>query len=508
MFMRHPVVLTSVEEDFRKIGLLPQMNESDDPAQPREVPSPDPSTLAGLDDSEGDKSAHGQAAKQPSPSKGPADETDDEYEPVADGGSKGAVKQKSGYKAVPHGKEASIKGEGKGAYTVAKQQMVKGKGQKVKVAQGLKPTKKIGPMSAGGAKLGSKLPGKKGQMESKGRFGRAATLIEEVESLLHGVQVDEQVDHLVRGFGLVSESAALLADRLTEISGRYQVDKYVAQMESLSRDAAETLSVVENEMEMCGQDDASAIAHSAAAEEDVEEQDEEEQDGEPKSDRKAEKPYTVDVAFKESAEKVFHVMVGQLMNVLEAYDSTLDEEGDEQEEGTLGKLAGAGMGAVAGLGAGGLPGAIAGGTTGAALGDKLTGEEEEETEEAPPEGIHHLPGGKMAKVTHNEDGSHTIEHEDGEVHHYHPGSKSHKEPDGDEGEQPSEPSDDDGDESQPSDDDGQDGKGGGESDGDDDEKSAEGEPDGDEGGTSISDRMKKMRDARGGGSKAPFQPGR
>jgi hypothetical protein len=54
-----------VEEDFRRIGLLPEkkLDEVDDPAKPRDIPSPDPSTLSGLDDSEGEKSAHQAGAK-------------------------------------------------------------------------------------------------------------------------------------------------------------------------------------------------------------------------------------------------------------------------------------------------------------------------------------------------------------------------------------------------------------------------------------------------------------
>src|ERR1700744_2031268 len=110
------VILTTVEEDFRAIGLLPKLQESDDPTQPRDIPSPDPSTLAGLDDSEGDKAAHLPGAKQPKPKMGPPPDDSDVMDPDEDGGSTSATRSRGGKEAVVRGsKEASLKGEGKSA---------------------------------------------------------------------------------------------------------------------------------------------------------------------------------------------------------------------------------------------------------------------------------------------------------------------------------------------------------------------------------------------------------
>ena len=376
MIMRHLFhPLTTVEEDFRRIGLLP-MTEEDDPTQPRDIPSPAPETEKGLDDSEGEKSAHQSGAKQPKPSMGPADETDDEYEPVEDGGSKGAVKQKAGYKVVPHGKEASIKGEGKetaytSKYTLAKKQPKKLKGgQKPQIAKGLPPTKKIGGMKAEGA------------------FSKAANLIEEVEGLLYGVQMDEEYDRLIRGFYLVCESSALLADRLTEISDKYEVEDLVGEMEELSQDAAqahdEVIDVYEN-------------GEAVEDEENVENVDVEE---DAEKDHDSEKPYDIPSpapgTTKEAIEGIFTAMVGKLMDALEAYDGALGE-------GALG----AGLGATLGnLVAPGL-----GGVVGGALGHMATGEEagdDGEEEHVPGKTIH--AHHRVVHHVHHEAGTDDSEH--------------------------------------------------------------------------------------------------
>ena len=60
MIHRYPVHLTTIEEDFKKIGIIPEdqlteshseegneLTELDNPQNPRDVPSPDPSTLGG-----------------------------------------------------------------------------------------------------------------------------------------------------------------------------------------------------------------------------------------------------------------------------------------------------------------------------------------------------------------------------------------------------------------------------------------------------------------------------
>lgn len=308
---RYPILLTTVEEDFKRIGLLPQdqISEVDDPQKPRDIPSPDPSTLDGLDDSEGDKSAHQAGAKQPKPKMGPpADDAEKAgMDPDKEGGSAGAHKGESGkYHKVAGGKEASLESK---QYMLAKKQPgVKGsgknKGQKPAIAQGLKPAKRVGGMH-------------------EGRFVKAASLVEEVHGLLRGVQTSEEMDDLMRGFRLVAEDASLLSDRLTEIADKYEVEEIVSKMESLSVDAVEALSVIESELEHVGDDgdEAAAIAHSGDVA-DVESVDQ--ADG--KSDRDADEPYDIpSPAFKEQAEMVLAAMVHQLMEALEAYDSVVEE---------------------------------------------------------------------------------------------------------------------------------------------------------------------------------------
>ena len=195
------VVLSTVEEDFRAIGLLPPLTETDDPTVPRDVPSPDPSTLGGLDDSEGDKAAHEAGAKQPKPKMGPADDDaeDSGYDPDEDGGSAGAQKGGKGkYVKVAGGKEASLRGES-AQYTAHPKKIMKPKGKnggsKAVIAKGLAVTKKIGGME-----------------EGRGKFSKAASLIEEVQGLLQSAQIDEEIDELMQGFRLVAEDSALLAE--------------------------------------------------------------------------------------------------------------------------------------------------------------------------------------------------------------------------------------------------------------------------------------------------------
>lgn len=304
------VVLTTVEEDFRRIGLLPELNEADDPTKPRDIPSPDPDTLGGLDDSEGDKSAHQAGAKQPKPKMGPAadDAEKSGLDPEDDGGSVGAQKGgKGGSAKVQGGKEASLESK---QYMAAKKQPMakvkgKNKGEKPAIARGLKPVKK----HAG--------------MMKEGRLTKAASLVEEVNDLLMSAQLDEEVDELMRGFRLVSENSALLADRLTEVSDQYQVDGLISQMEELSADAAEAIDIIETELQDMGSDadEADAVRHSSdvSEEADIDEKD---------SDRDADEPYDIpSPAFKEQSELVLNAMVSRLMETLESYDNILDEMG-------------------------------------------------------------------------------------------------------------------------------------------------------------------------------------
>jgi hypothetical protein len=314
MARRYPV-LTTVEEDFRAIGLL---TEADDASKPRTVASPDPDTLAGLDDSEGDKEAHSDDAKQPKPKLGPDD--DDEMDPLEDGGSVGAQKGGGSKTVVKGSKEASLRGEARevrpiAPYTVSKKKVGltgtgKAKGEAAKIAVGRKKAK--------------------AKMKSEGVMGRAANLIEEVEGLLHGIQIDEDVDNLLRGFRLVSEDAALLADRMTEISDVYDVEEAITAMEELSTDAAEAIDIIEQEIEDLGDgsEEDEAVANSAEAAGEM---------GEGKlegSDRDPNEVYSVNVAsIKESGDLAFQAMVGKLMSTLEAYDYALDEitEGEKCE---------------------------------------------------------------------------------------------------------------------------------------------------------------------------------
>jgi hypothetical protein len=302
--MRHPVVLTSVEEDFRAIGLLPALNESDDPKEPRDIPSPDPSTLDGLDDSEGDKEAETPTARQPKPKMGPDDDDAEEsgYDPDEAGGTQ--QKAKGDYKKVPHGKEASM--ESRMYRKSDKQPMMgnkKNRGDKVQMAKGLNPTKKIG-----------------GMKEST-TLNKANQLLEEVSGLIKGVQTDEAVDEMLRSFKLVAENAALLSDRLTEISDQYEVEDITSEMEDLSRDAVEMIDIIESELEMsnvgdCEDDD--SVEHSSNVHE----------DGKPKADHNPNEPYDIpSPAFKEQTETVLNAMVGKLMDSLESYDSALVEMG-------------------------------------------------------------------------------------------------------------------------------------------------------------------------------------
>lgn len=300
---RYPVVVGTMEEDFRAIGLLPPLEETDDPTKPRDIPSPDPDTLAGLDDSEGDDAAHMAGAKQPKPKMGPdADDAEKSgYDPDEDGGSEGAQKSRGKYEKVAGGKEASLESM---QYQTAGKQPMSGKGkkqgEKTVIAKGLKPVKKL----AG--------------MVKEGRYSKVATLIEEVGGLLRSVQIDEEVDQLLHSFKLVAENATLLADRLTEISDAFEVEDVIDQMEALSRDAVEAIDIVETELEACDDDDEDAIAHSS----DVNE-------GKYGSDRNPDETYDIpSPAFKEckeNSEKILNVMVNKLMDALEGYDNALTE---------------------------------------------------------------------------------------------------------------------------------------------------------------------------------------
>ncbi len=313
--MRHPVILTSKEEDFRAIGLLPPLTEADDPSVPRDVPSPAPETLDGLDDSEGEKSAHSATAKQPKPKMGPPADDASVMDPEEDGGSAGAQKSSGSSSRVQGSKEASVRAESAQYMKSPKQpmKMKKGKnaGQKAKVARGL---------PAANVKIG---------MVKEGRYATASTLIEEVQDILGGLEMEEEISQILRSFQLVAENAALVADRLTEISDRYKVESVVSDMEELSQDAVEALEAVEAEIEDMdgGSDEDQAVAHSS----DVSESDEAPAK-KVKSDRNPDEPYDVpSPAFKEDVENILQVMVGKLMDAVEVYDAALDHMNEEDD---------------------------------------------------------------------------------------------------------------------------------------------------------------------------------
>ena len=165
MNRRYPVQLTTIEEDFRAIGLLPKeelhesqeaLHEGDDPRSPRDIPSPDPSTLAGNDDSEGsiNKNARHKYAKQPRPRIAPSDR--DDHEDPMDAGGKMSSKRAGSYNKKPNYREG-VDGNPKAEYpdgykTLRKRMVDKSKGahydggEDPDVAQGLAPTKRIGGM--------------------------------------------------------------------------------------------------------------------------------------------------------------------------------------------------------------------------------------------------------------------------------------------------------------------------------------------------------------------------
>lgn len=308
---RYPVILSTKEEDFRKIGLLPPLNESDDPTKPRDIPSPDPDTLAGLDDSEGDKSAHTAGAKQPKPKMGPTPDDSAVMDPDEDGGSAGAQKSKGGSSKVQGSKEASVRAESK-QYMPAKDVGLKGKGknkgQPAVIAKGLKPVKKIAGMG-------------------EGRYSKAQALIEDVQDILYSVQVDEESSELMRCFRLVAEDAAMLSDRLTEVSDRYRVEKLISQMEGLSADAVEALDIIENDLDMVGDEDEDSVRHSSDVSEEADLDEKDDKD----SDRDADKTYDIpSPAFKEQreqSERILNVMVSRLMEGVETYDAICEDMG-------------------------------------------------------------------------------------------------------------------------------------------------------------------------------------
>ena len=282
MYPRYPVQLTTLEEDFRAIGLLPQedtkeISETDNSNEPRDIPSPDPSTAAGNDDSQPTPARH-KYAKQLKPKMAPEDGNGG-YDPEGDGGS-----QKKGgggsYTPPRGGKESRVEsdeGHVNAGYTLLKNKImkkVKDTGKAPAVAQGLAPVKSIA-----------------GMKKEASNLTRASELVSEVEALLSGSQMDEEFNGLVHGFSLIGENCSLLANRLVDIAEHYNVDKAISAMESLYNNAIEARGILEDA--------------AKAEDEDLD---------------------------LESVKDAFRMMTLTLMDAVEAYDATISEMKKEDDD--------------------------------------------------------------------------------------------------------------------------------------------------------------------------------
>jgi hypothetical protein len=335
-----------MEEDFRAIGLLPEdeltesseLSEVDNPNNPRDIPSPDPSTLGGnVDDSGGsiETRARHKAGKQPRPRIAPDDKND--HDTAMDGGGDAGRKghNAGGYKKGPNYREDREYDEGYetgpdsshgySQYTILakKPGMEKSSsghydgGKDPDNAEGLSPTDYHLGMSTNSGKNAKK----KKKMESSS-VRRASELMSEVEALLHGAQVEEDFDHLQRGFYLLGENAALLADRLTEISEHFEVGHVVDAMESLSHNAIEALDIVEMK-----------VSHEAEKKQSV-------KNGQWAAEEVDDEDLSV-----EDIEELFQAMTLDLMDAVEAYDAVLaemskkddDDDDDEDDDDDNGK---------------------------------------------------------------------------------------------------------------------------------------------------------------------------
>ncbi len=310
---RRPVILTTMQEDFRAIGLLAEdevIDEVDNPQNPRDIPSPDPSTMSGLDNSagKGNSSAKHDTANQPKPAMAPSDKKDHE-DPLQAGGAQKGKLRGAGHKAgdMRETKDGYKDQNGQILPKAADQ------GKNPDKAGGLKPVKKHAGMSEGDF----------GQTA----FERAVGLVAEVGDILKGIGINEEYHAILRGVRLVAENSALLADRLIEISEGFEVDESVSAMEDLSEDAAELYGIIE--MNLDGhkgeeEEERAAVRNSKAA-----------QESRGSSDRDPTKPYDVpSPAFKEQVEEMLGVMVGQFMEHLKAYDEALSEmsNGDDDKD--------------------------------------------------------------------------------------------------------------------------------------------------------------------------------
>lgn len=270
MIHRYPVALTTLEEDFRSIGLLPdrELSEADDAEDPRDIPSPDPSTSTGGAPAGG---ARHKYAKQPKQKMAP-DDGNGGHEPLDAGAARG--KSSGSYKRVAGNMESVAYPSGYKALKSKIMQNVKDTGQAPAVAQGLPPVK-------GG--LGKMKPQK---IEST-HLTRAAELVHELESMVSASQVNEEAENLAHGFALIGENSSLLTDRLIDLAESFDVDDVIAEMETLYANAAEAYSIIE----------------SLTDEDDL-----------------------------EDIKEAFKVMTLQLMDAVEKYDITLSEMSDDDDD--------------------------------------------------------------------------------------------------------------------------------------------------------------------------------
>ena len=316
MMLRRPVILTSMQEDFRKIGLLSEdenLDEVDNPEHPRDIPSPDPSAMGGLDNSAGSgnsKAKHG-TARQPKPAMSPSDRSDHE-DPLAAGGAQKGKLRKAGHKAGDMREGDSYRDAGGQTLPAASDQ-----GRKPDTALGLKPVKKHAGM-------------KVSKSYGENAFDRALGILDEVGDIMRGLSIGEEFNHLLRGVRLVSENSALLADRMTEISEVFQVEEAVFAMEELSEDAAELFGLIE--MNLDGhtgeeEEERAAVRNSRMAQES-------------RSDRNPTEVYDIpSPAFKEHVEEMLGAMVSDFMEHLKAYDTALsamteamDDDDDDDDD--------------------------------------------------------------------------------------------------------------------------------------------------------------------------------
>ena len=305
---RRPQILTTMQEDFRAIGLLAEdenLDEVDNPKNPRDIPSPDPTAMGGLDNSAGggNSKAKHSTANQPKPAMGPDDKKDHE-DPLAAGGAQKGKLRNAGHKAGDM-REMHDEYHDKGGQVLPK---ASDQGQKPDKAGGLKPVKKHAGMKYG-----------------ENAFERAAGLVAEVGEILQGINIGEEFNHMLRGVRLVSENSALLADRMTEISEHFQVEDSVAFLEELSEDAAELYGIIEMNLDAHKgeeEEERAAVRNSRMA-----------QESRSRSDRDPMTTYDVpSPAFKEQVEEMLGSMVESFMEHLKAYDDALSEMAKDDKD--------------------------------------------------------------------------------------------------------------------------------------------------------------------------------